>query len=184
MNGTTHAIFGVGALAGAALALDVEPAMYAYPVAVVAAWLPDVDNPRSTLGNGLSRRKNPFTNAVTRPISWALRTASFFLVRVVGHRTLTHSLLGLAILLLPVWLLLGSFPNLVLALAAGCVSHIVADALNTPGVPLLWPLRWRFRLLPGGIRSGGVVEFFVAAGVFVLTLWALYEVYPAFGKVF
>jgi membrane-bound metal-dependent hydrolase YbcI (DUF457 family) len=96
MNGTTHAIFGVGALAGAALALDVEPALYAYPVAVVAAWLPDVDNPRSTLGNGLSRRKNPIANAVTRPISWMLRTASFTLVRVVGHRTLTHSLLGMA----------------------------------------------------------------------------------------
>ena len=184
MNGTTHAIFGVGALAAAALALGVEPALYAYPVAVVAAWLPDVDNPRSTLGNGLSRRKNPFTNAVTRPISWALRTTSFFLVRVVGHRTLTHSLLGLAILLLPAWLLLGSFPDLVLALAAGCVSHVVADALNTPGVPLLWPVRWRFRLLPGGMRSGGVAEFFVAAVVFVLTLWAIFEVYPAFGRMF
>lgn len=184
MNGTTHAIFGVGALAGAALLLDVEPALYAYPVAVVAAWLPDVDNPRSTLGNGLSRRKNPFTNAVTRPISWALRTASFSLVRVVGHRTLTHSLLGLAILLLPAWLFLGAFPNLVLALAAGCVSHVMADALNTPGVPLLWPLRWRFRLLPGGIRSDGLAEFVVAAGVFVLTAWALYEVYPAFGRLF
>lgn len=184
MNGTTHAIFGVGALAGSALLLDVEPALYAYPAAVVAAWLPDVDNPRSILGNGLSRRKNPFVDAVTRPISWALRTASFFLVRGVGHRTLTHSLLGLAIFILPVWLLLGAFPDLVLALVAGCVSHVLADALNTPGVPLLWPLRWRFRLLPGGMRSGGVAEFFVAVGIFALTVWALYEVYPAFGRLF
>ncbi|MGI8866077.1 MAG: metal-dependent hydrolase [Rubrobacteraceae bacterium] len=182
MNGTTHAIFGVGALAGAALALDVEPALYAYPVAVVAAWLPDVDNPRSTLGNGLSRRKNPIANAVTRPVSWMLRTASFTLVRVVGHRTLTHSLLGMAIFLLPSWLLLGSFPDLILALSAGCVSHVVADSLNKPGVPLLWPLRWRFRLLPGGMRSGGIAEFFVAATILILTAWAIYEVYPAIGR--
>ena len=181
MNATTHAIFGVAALSGAALVTGMEPPLYAYPLAVVAAWLPDVDNPRSRLGNGLSRTKSPVLNTVTRPLSWALRTTSFFLARTVGHRTLTHSLLGVAILMLPVWLLLGSFPNAVLAIAAGCASHLVADALNTPGVPLLWPLGWRFRLLPGGIRSGGVLEFAVAALVFVLAVWTTVEVYPGLG---
>jgi inner membrane protein len=181
MNATTHAIFGVAALSGTAMLAGMEPPLYVYPLAVVAAWLPDVDNPRSTLGNGLSRKKNPFLNAVTRPLSWALRTTSFFLVRTVGHRTLTHSLLGVALFLVPAWLLLGSFPNLVLALAAGCLSHLVADALNTPGVPLLWPLDWRFRLLPGGIRSGGVPEFAVAALVFVLATWTTVQVQPALG---
>lgn len=179
MNGTTHAIFGVGALAGTALLTGMEPPLYTYPVAVVAAWLPDVDNPRSTLGNGLSRRKNRLLNAVTRPISWALRTASFFLVRVVGHRTLTHSLLGLGIFTGIAWLLLGGYPNLFVALVVGCASHIVADALNTPGVPLLWPLGWRFRLLPGGIRSGGAAEFVVALAVMAFAGYALYSVHPA-----
>ena len=184
MNGTTHAIFGVGALAGTALVMGVEPAMYAYPAAVVAAWLPDMDNPRSTLGNGLGRYKNPLMNAVTRPLSWALRVVSFFLIRAVGHRTLTHSLLGFAAFALPVWLLLGAFPDLVLALVVGYASHLVADALNTPGVPLLWPLGWRLRLLPGGMRSGGAAEFVVAAGVFVFAGWAIWSVYPAFGRLF
>lgn len=179
MNGTTHAIFGIGALAGTALLTGMEPPLYAYPVAMVAAWLPDVDNPRSTLGNGLSRQRNPVLNAVTRPISWALRTSSFFLVRVVGHRTLTHSLLGLAVFAGVMWLLLGGYPNLFLALVVGCASHLVADALNTPGVPLLWPLGWRFRLLPGGIRSGGVAEFVVALAVVAFTVYALYAVHPA-----
>lgn len=182
MNATTHAIFGVAALSGAALVAGMEPPLYAYPLAVAAAWLPDVDNPRSRLGNGLSRMKSPLLNTVTRPLSWALRTASFFLVRTVGHRTLTHSIPGVAILLVPLWLLLGaSFPNAVLAVAAGCLSHIVADALNTPGVPLLWPLNWRFRLLPGGIRSGGVPEFAVAVLVFVFAVWTTVEVHPGIG---
>jgi inner membrane protein len=181
MNATTHAIFGVAALSGTAMLAGMEPPLYAYPLAVVAAWLPDVDNPRSTLGNGLSRKRNPLLNAATRPLSWALRTASFFLVRTVGHRTLTHSFLGVALFLVFVWLLLGPFPNLVLALAAGCLSHLVADALNTPGVPLLWPLNWRLRLLPGGIRSGGVPEFAVAALVFVLATWTTVQVQPALG---
>lgn len=182
MNATTHAIFGVGTLAGAALVTGMEPPLYAYPLAVVAAWLPDVDNPRSTLGNGLSKHKNPFLNAVTRPVSWLLRTASFFLVRTVGHRTLTHSFLGLALFALPIWLLLGSYPNLFMALIAGYASHVFADALNTWGVPLLWPLKMQFRLLPGGIKSGGVAEFFVALAVLALTGYALFLVHPAIGE--
>lgn len=155
-----------------------EPPVYAYPLAVVAAWLPDVDNPRSRLGNGLSRIKNPLLNALTRPLSWALRISSFTLVRTVGHRTLTHSLLGLALFAVPVWVLLGAFPNVFYALVAGYASHLVADALNTRGVPLLWPLGVTFRVLPGGVRSGGAAEFVAAAVALVLAGAAISAVYP------
>ena len=178
LNATTHAVFGVAALAGASLVVGAEPPVYAYPVAVSAAWLPDVDNPRSTLGNGLSRLENPVLNLISRPVSWALRVTSFTLVRTVGHRTLTHSLLGIALFALPVWLLLGGLPDLSLALIAGYASHVFADALNTRGVPLLWPLGRPFRLLPGGIRSGGAAEFVVALGTLVLAVYALYLLHP------
>lgn len=179
MKATTHAVFGVAALAGTALLVGSEPPWYVYPVAVVAAWLPDVDNPRSKLGNGLSRLENPTANLVTRPLSWAFRFVSFFLVRTVGHRTLTHSLLGLALFALPMWLLFGNYPNFFYALVAGYASHIFADALNTRGVPLLWPLGRPFRLLPGGVRSGGLGELLVAGGVLVFAGFAISLVYPA-----
>ena len=172
-------MFGIAALAGASLIAGTEPPAYAYPVAVAAAWLPDVDNPRSTLGNGLGRLGNSALNTITRPVSWALRATSFTLVRTVGHRTLTHSLLGVALITLLARLLLGGYPNLFLALVAGYASHVFADALNTRGVPLLWPLGGPLRLLPGGIRSGGVVELAVALGILALTLCELYLLHPA-----
>ena len=172
-------MFGVAALAGASLIAGTEPPAYAYPAAVAAAWLPDVDNPRSTLGNGLSRLKNPALNMITRPASWSLRATSFALARSVGHRTLTHSLLGLALFYLLGWLVLGAYPNLLLALVAGYASHVFADALNTKGVPLFWPLGRPFRLLPGGIRSGGAVELAVALGVLGFALCEIYLVHPA-----
>src|SRR5215217_7431138 len=178
LNATTHAVFGVAALAGAALVTGADPPAYVYPAAVAASWLPDVDNPRSTLGNGLSRLKNPVLNLLTRPLSWALRTTSFVLVRTVGHRTMTHSLLGVLLFSLTVWLLLGSFPNLSLALVAGYASHVLADALNTWGVPLFWPLGKPVRLLPGGVRSGGAVEVAVALVALAFTLYALLLLYP------
>jgi inner membrane protein len=179
LNATTHAVFGVAALAGASLIAGTEPPFYAYPVAVAAAWLPDVDNPRSTLGNGLSRLKNPALNTITRPVSWSLRVTSFALVRTVGHRTLTHSLLGVALFTLLVWLLLRGHPNLLFALVAGYASHVFADALNSRGVPLLWPMGRPFRLLPGGIRSGGAAELAVAIGVFAFALCELYLLHAA-----
>jgi inner membrane protein len=179
MNATTHAIFGVAALAGFSLLTGEEPPLYAYPAAAVAAWIPDVDNPRSRLGNGLSRRKNPVLNAATRPLSWALRTLSFLLVRTVGHRTLTHSLLGVALFAALVLPLAPLLPGLYGALLAGYVSHLVADALNTPGVPLLWPVKWRFRLLPGGMRSGGAAEFVVALAAAAAAGYGVYELHPA-----
>lgn len=182
MNAATHAVFGIAAFAGAGLATGNEPALYAYPVAMVAAWLPDVDNPRSRLGNGLSRRRNSLSNSVTRPLSWALRIASFALARTAGHRTVTHSLLGLAVLVLavsPLWVVA---PDVSLALLAGCASHIAADALNTRGVPLLWPLRTPFRLLPGGVRSGGVVEFVIALAIFALAGYELYLLHPPLAR--
>jgi inner membrane protein len=179
LNATTHAVFGVAALAGASLIAGTEPPAYAYPLAVAAAWLPDVDNPRSTLGNGLSRMKSPVLNLLTRPVSWALRVTSFTLVRAVGHRTLTHSLLGILLFALPVWLILGRYTALALALLAGYASHVFADALNTRGVPLLWPIGGPVRLLPGGIRSGGAVEVAVALVALGFAGWELYLLHPA-----
>ncbi len=184
MNATTHAIFGVAALTGAALVTGTEPTLYAYPAAVVAAWLPDVDNPRSRLGNGLSRLESPLLNILTRPVSWVLRGSSFVLVRTVGHRTLTHSLLGVLLFALLARLISGYIPGLFLGLVAGYASHILADALNTRGVPLLWPLGKPFRLLPGGIRSGGAAEFVVALAVLLLAGYGLSLLHPALGGLF
>jgi len=182
MNATTHSIFGVAALAGSFLLVGEEPPLYAYPVAVVAALLPDVDNPRSRLGNGLSRMKNPVLNLLTRPLSWALRATSFVLFRTVGHRTLTHSLLGVALFCLLISPLAPLYPDLFLALLAGYASHLFADALNTRGVPLLWPMGRPLRLLPGGIRSGGAAEFAVAVVVVAAAGFGVYALHPALSR--
>jgi len=132
MNATTHAVFGVAALAGYSLLTGEAPPLYAYPAAVISSWIPDVDNPRSRLGNGLSRMKNPALNSLTRPVSWTLRVVSFTLFRTVGHRTLTHSLLGVAVFVALVSPGAAFSPDLFTALVAGYVSHLVADKVE-PG---------------------------------------------------
>jgi inner membrane protein len=181
MNATTHAVFGVAALAGSFLLAGEAPPPYAYPAAVVAAWVPDVDNPRSRLGNGLSPTKSPILNTLIRPVSWALRALSFPLYHTVGHRTLTHSLLGVALFVILVSPVVSLSVGLFAALVVGYVSHLIADALNKRGVPLLWPVRRPFRLLPGGgIRSGGMAELVVALVVAAAAGYGIYALHLEF----
>ena len=60
------------------------------------------------------------------------------------HRGVTHSLLALGLVAL---LAFHGLPLLVaLALVGGYGSHLVLDSLTVSGVPLLWPLRFRFKL--------------------------------------
>ena len=70
-------------------------------------------------------------------------------------------------------------PSLFVALVAGYVSHLVADALNKRGVPLLWPAGRSMRLLPSGVRSGGVAEFAVALVVAAGAACGIYALHLA-----
>ena len=78
-----------------------------------------------------------------------------------GHRGFSHwGLTNLA-----VWYGVKQFAAtanvpLALAVAAGWGSHLFLDALNKPGVPLLWPLPWRLKL--ASIKSGGEGDRVVA----------------------
>jgi inner membrane protein len=85
-----------------------------------------------------------------------------FLLQFLGirHRTLTHSfvfLLGLFILLMPLPKPL--FWTCLLAYA----SHPLVDLLNEQGVALMWPLKFKFRLLPKflAIETGSFLEAFI-----------------------
>src|SRR5579875_321432 len=126
-----------------------------YSMVALGSLLPDIDNAHSTLG---------------RKLGWVSKSIQ----HVAGHRTLFHSLLGLALgsllalgleqlvvyllamrgLTIPAQFIRGE--HLVfISVLFGCIMHIAADALTEGGVPLFWPYpkrygfppnpRWRFR---------------------------------------
>jgi len=128
----TH--FAVGALSGAGLAILAhgDPLVFT-GAAAFASLLPDVDSPHSFLGRKVL------------PVSVTLEAT-------VGHRGVLHSLLGLALVcatlgfVLRFWLPPGLVYGVLPAVAAGYLSHLLLDALNPGGVPLLWPSEKRFSL--------------------------------------
>jgi membrane-bound metal-dependent hydrolase YbcI (DUF457 family) len=100
----------------------------------------------------------------------------------VKHRGVLHSgLASLMVLVLGVcigwWV---GYPDVGLAFGLGYLSHVaLADALTIHGVPLLWPLKSQFHLLPQGLRvqTGSPVEGLIfLAGMLLLT--GLFFLYP------
>jgi inner membrane protein len=93
-------------------------------------------------------------------------------------------LLGIALFVVLISPVAALSPDLFLALVVGYSSHLFADALNKRGVPLLWPAGRPFRLLPGGVRSGGVAEFVVALVATAAAAYGIYALYPGFAGAF
>jgi inner membrane protein len=142
-----------------------------YGMVGLGALLPDIDNAHSTLGQKLG---------------WVSKTIQ----HVAGHRTLFHSLLGLALgsllalgleqlvadvlvmrgLTIPARFVRGE--HLVfLSVLFGCVMHIAADALTEGGVPLFWPYPKRYGFPPNPhwrFRTGTWPEFVIVYGFMIL----------------
>jgi membrane-bound metal-dependent hydrolase YbcI (DUF457 family) len=64
---------------------------------------------------------------------------------------------------------------LVLSLMIGVISHIAADGLTEDGVPLLFPLKWRFGFPP--IRSWRIKTGRWFENWIIFPLVALYIIY-------
>ena len=134
-----------------------ETPVYAYPVAAVAAWLPDLDNPRSRLGNGLSPAKESSPERCDAPGELG---AQGRLLYALPDRRAPHAdslFAGDTALRAPAPAA-RRFPirDFFVALVAGYASHLAADALNTRGVPLFWPF--------GGVLSGSCRAEYAPAG--------------------
>lgn len=135
MTGKTHII--IGAATAVALARYTnQPDMMVIGMAVsggIAGLLPDIDV--------LARKVC---------LGWLVRF-------IVGHRGITHSLIAIAAVIVAA--LTFDHP-LAFGAAAGYVSHIAADMMTKRGVPLLYPVKTKYHLLPRQmlLTTGGTYE--------------------------
>ena len=176
MLGHTHALFGMTTLVAAELLarqVTTPGLVQSHPVkgmpvglalcvgaAILGALVPDLDAEESSI-QGEMGAASDFIRGVLMLVG-------------VKHRGVLHS--GLAVVLV---LVLGAlmgwrlgYPDVGLAFGLGYFSHVVlADAMTIHGVPLLWPLKIQFHLLPQWlrVRTGGPVEGLIfLAGLLLL----------------
>lgn len=159
------------------LILLVKKAVYYFSVGF-GALLPDIDNAHSIIGH---------------KFGWL----SKHIQQLAGHRTVFHSLLGLAIgsllalgieqvvvyllslrgLVIPA-AFVGASHLVFFGILFGCIMHIVADALTLGGVPLLWPNRKRFGFPPNAswrFRTGAWPEFVIVWSFMLLVAIGLWQ---------
>ncbi|MFP4649192.1 MAG: metal-dependent hydrolase [Halorhodospira sp.] len=163
MTGTSHVLLGLSGYAALAIHTGLPLEMTTVTAAAVGSLAPDIDHPRSRIGQLL----------------WPI---SYPLARVFGHRGITHSVLALAAIALLGWWLQGPA---VLAFGIGYALHLAADACTTQGVPLLYPSRVRFHG-PLTVRTGGLGEvaltsllLLLLAGSLLLTQPRAWEFLPS-----
>ncbi|AFR03364.1 metal-dependent hydrolase [Pectobacterium brasiliense] len=161
MTAEGHLLFSV-ACAILAKKVELSPALatgdwwHIIPGALLTALLPDIDHPKSVLGQRLKWLSSP-------------------IARLFGHRGFTHSLLAIAAgiffiqtRLPPDWPIPTDAYH---AMIVGYLSHILADMLTPSGVPLLWPCRWRFRLPILNSQKGNQLERFLCLACIGFSLY-------------
>lgn len=151
MTGKTHIVGGVAAGAGVQFFGNLYTESFIFLGAcAVGAMLPDICHSGSKIG-----RKLP---ALSRAIRF-----------LFGHRTITHSLLFLAVL--GALLMKLSIPEkIVIGILVGIGSHLVLDALTARGIALFWPVKWKVRF-PMYTHTGGAVEHVLFVCLFAVLIY-------------
>lgn len=176
MTGRTHDIISFAALltlssVAPPTSLNLYTAVSCMIGSVVGALLPDMDQASNRL--------------------WDLLPAGNFFGKIfrhlmLGHRTISHSLLGLYLIYKLLMLLIPKFINpvfvdtnlLVSSLMIGMVSHLFADALTKDGIPLFFPFKYKLGIPPLKslrITTGKFVENFILFPVVLgYIFWLVY----------
>ena len=122
MTGKTHASCGllVGALTIEYFHTDLFTSITVITLAVISSLVPDICHTQSKIG----RR---------------FKLISFFIRMIFGHRTFTHSLLFIAIIVCLLYVIQTPSYYLV-TIILGLLSHVILDMLTPRGVKLFYPI--------------------------------------------
>ncbi|MCV2531086.1 MAG: metal-dependent hydrolase [Candidatus Lightella neohaematopini] len=95
---------------------------------LITCLLPDIDHPKSFIGK-------------------RLKWLSIPIYKIFGHRSFTHSLLLIIIIIICINIKQINIPiDVIYAMIIGYISHIIADILTPAGIPLLWPYNKKFSI--------------------------------------
>lgn len=145
MTGKTHQIIGLIFGLGTYLTIvepSYGPATFGTVLAFssIGALLPDIDNAASDIWHTV-----PYGHRAGKIVDPFL-----------SHRNITHSIIGLVIASILFFFLFKQFPSywgistsiVLICAMMSYASHLLFDAMTVEGIPLFWPLKWRFGIPP------------------------------------
>ena len=177
MTGAAHRLGGV--LAGVILAEHIQADVMDSSIllfgAVFGSLLPDIDNPRSSISgklpvvSGLVGISQQLVRLLSCLFPGKLRKNIRSMAR---HRGMIHSLMLPLLLTIPLlFCKSGTGCLLISGGIVGILSHLLLDMLSG-GVPLFMPFFMK-RIKLAGIRTGGLWEKAVMAGMVAAIVWSV-----------
>lgn len=173
MTSRTHDVFAFASLVTVAVnyppaSLNMSTLVVSLIGNIVGSLLPDIDQATNRL--------------------WDLLPAGNLLGRVfrklfLSHRTLSHSFLGIFLVHKLLWWLLPKILNpdylnidlIYYSVMIGFISHLFLDLFTEEGLPLLFPIKWKFGIPPihhWRIKTGKAFEkYIVFPGIIAYSLW-------------
>lgn len=122
---------------------------------LIGSLLPDMDTPKSKMGS-----KFPFI-LISIPMNL-----------IFGHRNITHSFIFVGVVAAVSFSMVGVFSwswFYAFGLTLGVLSHVIGDYFFEGGVPLLYPLKKRFKT-PFTFKTNGFFEFVIAVALIFINL--------------
>jgi len=156
--------------------IDLPTALVSFFAILIGGIFPDIDKPTSEIWDRLPG--GSIIGHLVQP----------FLGK---HRHFSHSILGAIIYGTLVRLFLNWLGAFILvdmgivwvAFLIGLISHILIDSLNISGVPLLFPINFKIKLM--GIKTGGFGEkFIIFPLLLILNFYLIYKYYPQYLNIF
>lgn len=179
MTGRTHDAAAFAALVAVVIytphlpTMSLTTATLAFGANFIGGLFPDIDQPTSHF----------WDNFRLGPIF-----AKFVTPMLGGHRSLSHSILGVVLLGLLADRLFAYLSSILLlkidysivwtSFMIGVLSHIVMDLITKEGVPLLWPFGWKFGIPPIKalrITTGKLMEkLIIFPGLVSISIYLIY----------
>jgi inner membrane protein len=187
MTGKTHDLAAFTALTLVIISLPSLPPMNlatliaAFGANFIGGLFPDIDQPTSDFWDNF--RLGPYVAKIICPA-------------LGGHRHISHSLVGLALIAFVSDFILRVLSKIILidmtivwwSFMIGVVSHLIMDLPTKAGLPLLWPLKWKFGFPPMRwmrIESGAFIENWVVfPGLLFFTIYLLHHYQDTFLPLF
>lgn len=177
MLGRTHELIGVTGLIVATVYyppenINTATIIVALIANLIGTLLPDIDQASNRLWDML-----PGGNTIGKVLKNVL----------LGHRTLSHSLVGVGLVYYGInWLIPRLLNNdfvqvnlIIISLLIGYVTHLLADGLTEEGLPLLWPIKLKFGFPPikkWRITTGKWFEnWIIFPAVAMFLFWFVYK---------
>ncbi|MFQ3545126.1 metal-dependent hydrolase [Halobacillus rhizosphaerae] len=154
------------------------------------ALLPDIDTPRSKLGQKFWRLMMlvfslallvflfapEFFNTYREELKVYVLLMLPILIMIKSHRKMTHSFLFIGLLVFYSFLIEKFFQvpfYLFSGIILGAISHLCGDFVTRKGIPLFYPLTKRFFRFPVTFRTGSLVEKAIVSILILGNVWYL-----------